>query len=251
MAGVLLGFFVDLVAITVFAVLIYFRRHAKPSLTVVFTFFNIGLFAVVSVIGRSELTASVGFGLFAMLSIIRLRSDPFSPREIGYFFGALVLGLVNGIGPPDAFTISLNVVVVAAMYLLDHPRLFFVAPSLDVTFDRVISDPDELRRSLEQRLAVRVGEVTVSSVDYVHDLMQLKVQYLPAGQAATGRSWRGTKSTRHDLAPSFGSSPGGAGTLLGTSRDEGSDPNGSDRDDPQGPDRRAPVRHRIDSWLAP
>ncbi len=194
---VLLGFAVNLTAIVVLAVLIFFRRHAKPGLTVVFAFFNIGLFAVVTVISHTELSAPVGFGLFAMLSIIRLRSDPFSPREIAYFFGALVLGLVNGITGPNVVTLVLNLSVVAAMYVLDHPRLFVVAPSLDVTFDRVIADPDELHRALEQRLAVRVGEISISSVDYVRDLMELKVQYVPAERA--GRRPRGSRSPRHDL----------------------------------------------------
>ena len=39
----------------------------------------------------------VGFGLFAVLSIVRLRSEPFSNRELAYFFVALVLALVCAI----------------------------------------------------------------------------------------------------------------------------------------------------------
>lgn len=194
LGSVLLAFTVNLAAIIIFAVLMFFRRYTKPGLTVVFVFFNVGLFAVVTVIMRTEINAAVGFGLFAMLSIIRLRSDPFSPREIGYFFGALALGLVNGLGPPDAFTLVLNVAIVGTMYVVDHPRLFVVPPSLDVTFDRVIADPIELRRRLEERLGVHVREVTVSSIDYVRDIMELKVQYLPTGRIKGGASSRRTTS---------------------------------------------------------
>ena len=194
LGSVLLAFTVNLAAIIIFAVLMFFRRYTKPGLTVVFVFFNVGLFAVVTVIMRTEINAAVGFGLFAMLSIIRLRSDPFSPREIGYFFGALALGLVNGLGPPDAFTLVLNVAILGTMYVVDHPRLFVVPPSLDVTFDRVIADPVELRRRLEERLGVHVREVTVSSIDYVRDIMELKVQYLPTGRIKGGTSSRGTSS---------------------------------------------------------
>jgi len=191
---------VDVTAITIFAVLIFFRRHAKPSLTAVFVFFNIGLFAVVAAITTGpQLNSGVGFGLFAMLSIIRLRSDPFSPREIAYFFGALVLGLVNGLASPSGFSIALNVGLVGAMFILDHPRLFFVAPSLTVTFDRVIADEVELKQALEQRLGLRIGEVSVSSVDYVRDLMELKVQYLPAGGLPPRSAKPSARSARHDL----------------------------------------------------
>ncbi len=44
----------------------------------------------------------VGFGLFAVLSIVRLRSEPFSNRELAYFFVALVLALVCAIDLGDA-----------------------------------------------------------------------------------------------------------------------------------------------------
>ena len=191
-----LAFAVNLTAIVIFAVLMFFRRYTKPGLTVVFVFFNVGLFAVVTVIMRTDINAGVGFGLFAMLSIIRLRSDPFSPREIGYFFGALAIGLINGLGPPDALTLALNVAVLATMYVVDHPRLFVVPPSLEVTFDRVIADPIELRRRLEERLGMHVRDVTVSSIDYVRDIMDLKVQYLPTGRMKGSFSSRGTSAPR-------------------------------------------------------
>ena len=92
-ADFVLGLALNLSAIFVFAIAIYFRRHTRKDLAVVFVFFNIGLFVVVTVIEMTEVAAALGFGLFAILSIIRLRSEPFSNRELGYFFGALVLGL--------------------------------------------------------------------------------------------------------------------------------------------------------------
>jgi hypothetical protein len=117
------AFTIDLVAIVAFAIGIYFRRHARKDLAVVFTFFNLCLFVVIVVIQTTEVAAALGFGLFAILSIIRLRSEPFDNREIGYFFGALVLGLLNGIGTGSLpLTVVLNAVIVGAMSILDHPR---------------------------------------------------------------------------------------------------------------------------------
>ena len=39
---------------------------------------------------------ALGFGLFAILSIIRLRSSTVTQQEVAYYFVALVMGLVNG-----------------------------------------------------------------------------------------------------------------------------------------------------------
>ncbi len=187
-ASFALGLLLNLAAIFVFAIMIYFRRHTRKDLAVVFAFFNIGLFVVVTVIEMTEVAAALGFGLFAILSIIRLRSEPFSNRELGYFFGALVLGLLNGIGTPHlAFTLSLNALVLGAIYVLDHPRVLTAAERRHVTLDAVYTDPDMLKSALSERLGATVTECTVSAIDYVRDSMELEVQYVERSAALEPR----------------------------------------------------------------
>jgi hypothetical protein len=187
-ADFVLGLALNLAAIFMFAIVIYFRRHTRKDLAVVFAFFNIGLFVVVTVIEMTEVAAALGFGLFAILSIIRLRSEPFSNRELGYFFGALVLGLVNGIGTPHlVFTLTLNVLVLGAIYVLDHPGVLTAAERRHVTFDAVYTDPEKLRSALSERMGATVTECTVSAIDYVRDTMELEVQYLEPSAASQPR----------------------------------------------------------------
>lgn len=183
---------IDLVAICIFSIGLYFKRHARKDLAVVFTFFNLCLFTVIVVIQMTEVAAAVGFGLFAILSIIRLRSEPFDNTEIGYFFGALVLGLVNGIGTTHlGLTIGLNVVVVAAMSVLDHPRALSTAARRHVILDVVHTDPAELRRVLSDRLRAPVVDVSIISIDYVRDSMELDVRFVerPNGLPTSSRPW--------------------------------------------------------------
>lgn len=168
----------DLVAIGCFALAVYFRRHTRKDLAVVFAFFNVCLLVAVIVIQMTQVNAALGFGLFGILSIIRLRSEPFSNREIGYFFGALVLALLNGIGTPHAgLTVGLNVLVVAAIYVLDHPRLLASAERLHVTLDAIHTDPEALKAVLSERLHATVTQCTITSIDYIRDSMELEVQH--------------------------------------------------------------------------
>ncbi len=169
---------IDVAAIFVFAIAIYFRRHTRKDLAALFAFFNIGLFVVVTVISQAEAATAIGFGLFAILSIIRLRSEPFNNRELGYFFGALVLGLLNGIAPgPMTVTLALNGVILASMYLLDHPGVMQVAQRRNITFDAIYTDPVSLLAALEHRLGATVVECNVTAIDFVRDTMELEVQF--------------------------------------------------------------------------
>ena len=87
----------DLLAICALVYGLFLPRHRRIDLVVVYALFNIGLFLALVVISAGEVSMGVGFGLFAVLSIVRLRSEPFSNRELAYFFVALVLALVSAI----------------------------------------------------------------------------------------------------------------------------------------------------------
>lgn len=199
----------DLVAITVFAIALYFRRHARRDLAAVFAFFNIGVFVVVTVIQLTPVNASLGFGLFGVLSIIRLRSEPFSNRELGYFFGALVLALVNGIGTPHmALTVALNALVVGAISVLDHPRALKAPERLHITLDTISTDPESLRTLLGVRLGGVVAECAVTSIDYVKDSMELEIRMMPSRRPRRSECRAaGTRSRPQ---------PGGALTMVGS-----------------------------------
>src|SRR5690606_36558728 len=152
-AYVLYGLAADLVAIAVLAHVIYFRRHHRRDLRLAYIAVNVGVFTVVSLLLAERADIAVGFGLFAVLSIIRLRSDAITQEEIGYYFVALALGLVNGIAaviPWLAF--MLDVILLAMMYVADHPRFAKRTQHQVVTLDVVHGDPAALHADLENRL---------------------------------------------------------------------------------------------------
>src|SRR6476620_12367221 len=88
---------VDLVAIALLAYGLYFRRHRRADLLLAYVALNIGIFVAMSLLATVRLDIALGFGLFAILSIIRLRSTSVTQQEVAYYFVALVMGLVNGL----------------------------------------------------------------------------------------------------------------------------------------------------------
>lgn len=169
---------IDLIAIAALAWGVYFRRHGRRELFVVYGLFNVGLFFALTVISAGRIGAGVGFGLFAVLSIIRLRSETYSHTELGYFFLALVLALVTGIDFGDlaeagAFCAALILVA----WVVDHPRLLGrPAWRTEMVLDEAIADPVEAGALLERRLGVQVREVTILEVDLVRETTRVVVQ---------------------------------------------------------------------------
>jgi hypothetical protein len=159
---------------------LFLRRHHRMDLAVVYAMFNAGLFVALLVMAGGEVSMGVGFGLFAVLSIVRLRSEPFSNRELAYFFVALVLALVCAIDLGDPlYAAALAAVALAAAWAIDHPRLGSPAQRVEVTLELIFADREALRRHLEERLDARVLEVEVLEIDYVRETTRARVRHEP------------------------------------------------------------------------
>ena len=132
---------------------------------------------------------ALGFGLFAILSIIRLRSSTVTQQEVAYYFVALVLGLVNGMNLADRVLVVLvNVLLLVTMLVVDSRALRERARRLDITLDVVHADDAALVADLERRLGGRVMHHQVNDIDYVRDTMVVDVRYR-AGSRTVGRSF--------------------------------------------------------------
>src|SRR4051794_15047619 len=120
-ASLLLRFFADLVSIGLLSLMVA-RRRPRRGLFMVYSAFNIGLFGVLTVISDKHVGPAIGFGLFAMLSIVRLRSEPFGNADLAYFFCALVLALANGLQLRDqALAVAVGGGILAPLFLGGHP----------------------------------------------------------------------------------------------------------------------------------
>ncbi|GGF29181.1 DUF4956 domain-containing protein [Microbacterium sorbitolivorans] len=169
---------VDLVAAAILAFGVYYPRHRRRDLVVAFMGVNIGVLAVATVLGTAQVAAGLGLGLFGVLSIIRLRSSEISQREVAYYFAALAMGLIGGLGATDvAIPTGLIALILVTMWVADHPALLSRSRHQVVRLDRAIADEDELRDEVEERLGCTVTSLTVQQLDLVNDSTLVDVRY--------------------------------------------------------------------------
>lgn len=186
LGGISLRLLIDLVAIAALAVGLYYRRHRRRDLVTVYTAFNVGVFIVVIAISVGQIAVAVGFGLFAVLAMIRLRSEPYSHAEFAYFFLALVIALSCGVDLGSLpLTMGLCALALATALVVDHPRLLPPIRRIEVCLELVFTDHEALRRHLEERLCARVIDATVVEIDYVREVTRTTVLLIdrpaPAG----------------------------------------------------------------------
>ncbi|MFJ6747720.1 DUF4956 domain-containing protein [Streptomyces sp. NPDC091266] len=193
----------DLAAVCVLTFAVYYPRHRRRDLVPAYLALNVALFSVVAALSRVGESGgmALGFGLFGVLSIIRLRSDSIQHQEVAYYFTTLVLGLLCALPHlPLAVVGSLAVLLLLVIHVADHPRLLSGTRRAVVTLDVVHTDQDALRADLAHRLGEPL-RWTVQEVDFVRDLMVVDVRFrVPELSAAASRTTEDDENDRNDEA---------------------------------------------------
>ncbi|MGW0766103.1 DUF4956 domain-containing protein [Streptomyces sp. NPDC002676] len=169
----------DVVALLVLVGWLYRRRPSAPAMPLVLTALNIGLFAAMSMISAGKFPAGVGFGLFGILSLVRLRSAAFTLRDVAYTFVTLVIALCNGLPHRDNWlVVALNAVVLVAVLLVDDPRSYEPPTRIvKLTLDRIYPDPAVIAQDVALRFGQAPLSVVVDEVDYVRETTRVSARY--------------------------------------------------------------------------
>lgn len=175
-------FSIDTLAMLVLVFGIYYRRYRDKELVTAAALFNIFSFGVLTILGAVEFSIAAGFGLFAILALFTLRSEPINKIEIAYFFGAIALAVITAVQGTDLSFVGLvaSVVVIGA-WAVDHPRILATTDGVKVTLDRIdhdaLSDSARMKSDLSARLGVEVMSYQIMALDYVTDMARINVFY--------------------------------------------------------------------------
>ncbi|HPH97185.1 MAG TPA: DUF4956 domain-containing protein [Anaerolineaceae bacterium] len=170
-----------LVALIIVRFIYYPSTHNKRY---VFTFlaFNTVIFFVLSFMASIELGVGVGFGLFAIFSILRYRTDPLPIREMTYLFIIAAMPVMNSAGATSAIwpqLLAANAAIIAIMFALEKEWGFHYETSKRIVYEKIeLIRPDrraELLADLQARTGLKIKRITIGKVDFVRDTADLKV----------------------------------------------------------------------------
>ncbi|MDP3824764.1 MAG: DUF4956 domain-containing protein [Burkholderiales bacterium] len=180
--AVLWRFGIDIVAMLTLIFGLYYRRYRDKELVTASALFNVFIFAVLTVLSKVEFGLAAGFGLFAILAMFTLRSEPLSKTEITYFFGSVAIAVICSVqGTTLAFVACVATLLVIGAWLIDHPRVLQSVDGIRITLDKIdgeaLSNPAAMRADLSKRLGVDVMSYQITALDFINDMARLNVYY--------------------------------------------------------------------------
>lgn len=179
-----LGFLFNLlVTITIVRFIYYPMTHNKPY---VFTFltFNTVIYFVLSFITSIDMGIGVGFGLFAIFTILRYRTDPIPIREMTYLFVIAALPVMNSAGVSGGDWTALvfaNLAVTAILYVLEKEWGFRYETSKNITYEKIELIKPENRKlllaDLQERTGLSIKRCVIGKVNFLRDTAEIKIFY--------------------------------------------------------------------------
>lgn len=188
-ANFLVSFIFNLVVAVIIVRLIYYPTTHNKYYVFSFLGFNTIIFFVLSFMSSIELGVGVGFGLFAIFSILRYRTDPIPVREMTYLFIITALPVMNSAGLDGQYwphLVLANLAIVMILLVLEREWGFHYETSKHIVYEKVeLIRPDrhaELVADLQERTGLKIKRVSIGKVDFLRDIADLRIYYSPNDQ---------------------------------------------------------------------
>ena len=180
----LLALFIDLVVTSVIVLGIYFPSQKDKAYVLTFFTLNLSIFLIATLFSQLELSLGLSFGLFAIFSILRYRSDPLPVREMTYLFILMALPVIDVVLITEgmiAETIISNLVVLAVFFVIERALGFHYEIRKTVTYEKIeLIKPENyaaLLADLRERTGLDISRCEVGKIDFLHDIAEVKIYY--------------------------------------------------------------------------
>jgi hypothetical protein len=173
----------------IFFVLIIIRMIFYPiyrEINYVFTtiLINITVFLICFLLGSIKLKIGCAFGLFAVFSILRYRTEQIPIREMTYLFTVIIIAVLNALSDDKTSYAELliaNVTIVLAVILLEKNFFQRCERNKTITYEKIeLIKPDNypiLINDLKERTGLNILKADVMNINFLNDTAQVKILY--------------------------------------------------------------------------
>ena len=165
----------------VIIVFIYNRNYHKTELLFTFFAFNLVIFLLTYVMNHVKLSLGAAFGLFAVFSMLRYRTEGISPKDMTYLFIVIATGLICAIKLDIPSLLVICTLLALFTWLLDGNVIFKKQFSKEILYDKIElinhSRQEELLADLKARTGLNIYKVSIQRINFLRDEDTMEVFY--------------------------------------------------------------------------
>ena len=173
---------INLTSVFILVRFIYYPIYKHRELFFTYFIFNIIIFLISFLLNKVDLSMGAAFGLFAVFSMLRYKTEEIAIKDMTYLFLSISIGLLTAIGPPDGIEIVLFCfVIIALTYILENSLWGKKEVSKTIIFDSLDyinqSQQSELMKELKSKIGIEIHRLSVDNIDYLKDSCTITIYY--------------------------------------------------------------------------
>ncbi len=185
----LLAFGFNLAVTTLIVRGIYYPSYRDKEYVLTFFALNASIFLITFLLSDTNLSMGFGFSLFAIFSILRYRTDPLPVREMTYLFVLMAQPVVDAVLITQGNwgeAILANAAILSIFFVIE--RVWNTQSELrkSITYEKIeLIKADNyplLIADLRQRTGLSITRCEVGRIDFLHDVAEIKIYYIPPVQ---------------------------------------------------------------------
>ena len=180
-------FLINLLSLAVLCYGCYFRVSKNAVVAGSFILFGAGVFIITFLLHGVDMSMEFAFGLFAVFTMLRYRTESISIKEMTYLFLVTAIALLTSVGQMSLLELAiLNAIICLIAFVIDSAFLVKRYEIQSVCYERIENITPEKRTDLISDLKIRTGlnvvAVDIEHIDFLRDVAQLKVSYIASAK---------------------------------------------------------------------
>lgn len=173
---------IDLVSVFILIRFIYYPIYKNREFFFTFFIFNLIIFLITFLLNKVEMSMGAAFGLFAVFSMLRYRTEGISMKDMTYLFLAIAMGLITAVSKGNWDELSLlNLIIIVFTYLLESNLLLKKEASKVIQYENIEMIKPEFQAALitdlESRTGIKINRIAISKVDFLRDTAIIRIYY--------------------------------------------------------------------------
>lgn len=182
-------------AVIVFVLVYATGPRSRPEYVFTYLVFSVMAYLVTSLLRDVQLTLGFSFGLLAVFTLLRYRTDMIPIREMTFLYVAITVPFMNSLFMATRVDfeelIVLNGAVALFIFVVDRGLLRAYGLAQMVHYEKIDlirrENQAEMLADLSERLGVEVKRFVIEEVDFLRDTARLTVYYRDRAESVSDR----------------------------------------------------------------
>ena len=173
---------IDFVFVFILVRLVYFPIYKKKDYFFTFFIFNILIFIITYLLNKADLSMGAAFGLFAVFSMLRYRTEGISIKDMSYLFIVIAMGMISAVLKGTYFEMAILMsIIIVITYALEGNLFMKNEMVQDIQYENIHNIKPEKRdlliADLQDRTGLKIHKISITEIDFLKDTALVKIYY--------------------------------------------------------------------------